>query len=114
MRVATTTTNTSSAGRFSLGDTIANLRSEFSHMKGELRDVNSENSRLRRELTQWRTRSRTPPNVRLDSVRRKAAFYCHPDRGGDAILMSNLNVLFDFLESSQRLFLEMADGGIAA
>jgi hypothetical protein len=25
------------------------------------------------------------------------AYYCHPDRGGDADLMSKLNTLFDFL-----------------
>lgn len=114
MRAAIPTMNATSAGRLSLGDTIANLRSQFSHMKGELHDINRENSELRRELIQWRTRSRVPPNMNLVAIRRKAAFHCHPDRGGDATLMSNLNALFDFLEGSQRMFLEMADERTAA
>ncbi len=31
------------------------------------------------------------------TLRRKIAFYCHPDRGGDADVMRNVNALFDAL-----------------
>ncbi len=42
-------------------------------------------------------------NECLDEIRplrRQIVFYCHPDRGGDAILMRKLNAFFDALENS--------------
>lgn len=81
----------------SLSDAICSLRSEFSRMEDELRTTRSENSRLRGELARWRRRYRPQQKMDLAGLRRRVAFYCHPDRGGDAELMSRLNTLFDML-----------------
>lgn len=34
------------------------------------------------------------------ALRKRILFYCHPDRGGDEVLMKRLNVLFDDLEAA--------------
>lgn len=83
--------------RKSLSDAISILRNEFSRMKDELRTTHSENNRLRSELARWRLRCRPRQEMDLAGLRRRVAFYCHPDRGGDADLMSRLNTLFDLL-----------------
>jgi hypothetical protein len=36
----------------------------------------------------------------LHELRRRLAFYCHPDRGGDQRLMQSINVLFDYLDEA--------------
>jgi len=83
--------------RRSLTETIADLRVEFDNIKNELRSAYSEKDRLMGDLAKWRARYRTLPEMDLGKMRRRLAFYCHPDRGGDAALMSNVNQLFDLL-----------------
>lgn len=82
-----------------LNQTIGRLRSEFAGLKNELANTKSENSRLQREVARWRFRFQALRVADVASLRRHVAFYCHPDRGGDAELMSCLNALFDILSS---------------
>ncbi len=83
--------------RHSLVEAVAKLQFEFSSMKTELRHAHSENTRLKGDLSRWRSRCRAMPESDIASLRRRVAFYCHPDRGGDDDLMSRMNTLFDFL-----------------
>jgi hypothetical protein len=83
--------------RQSIVEAVLKLRAEFSSMKNELHLVHCENAKLRGELARWRSRCRGMPELDLSALRRRVAYYCHPDRGGDADLMSKLNTLFDFL-----------------
>jgi hypothetical protein len=41
-------------------------------------------------------------SMSLNELRRRLAFCCHPDRGGDPRLMQSVNVLFDYLEGAQQ------------
>ena len=86
--------------RTTLIDAIANVHVEFAQMRNELSAAQREIARLRRKLSQ-RRQSQPAPDLDLASLRRNVAFYCHPDRSGDGDLMRRLNVLFDYLESSQ-------------
>ena len=97
-----------------LSETIARFRAEFATMKNELRDIQRENTALKQEIAKWQSRSRIIPETDLSALRRHVAYYCHPDRGGDANLMSRLNTLFDSLaafEDTKRQCLYDNDGG---
>ena len=85
-----------------LVETISKLNTEFSNMKNRLRDVQCENTSLRGELARWRSQYSKMPEIDFASLRRRVAYFCHPDRGGDADLMSRLNNLFDLLASMWR------------
>lgn len=106
MQLAATITSTELAESPSLGETITRLGTEFLHMKTSLREAQCEIARLRGELARLRFPKRRMPNADVAALRRQVAYHCHPDRGGDPELMSNLNTLFDFLER-----LEATQGG---
>lgn len=80
-----------------LSATIAQFRAEFSSMRTELKDVHAKNAELEEELAKLRAKTQAASRLDLPSLRRHAAYYCHPDRGGNEDLMSRLNTLFDFL-----------------
>ncbi len=99
-----------------LSETIAKFRSEFSTMKDELHDMRSKNAALKEELAEWKSLYQDMSESDLPSLRRQVAYYCHPDRNGDAALMSRLNTLFDFLSvmgQPQELCYEDAQKGTA-
>ena len=83
-------------------DAIANVHTEFAQMRNELSAAQREIARLRRKLSEHRRSQPMAPELDLSSLRRNVAFYCHPDRSGNVDLMRRLNVLFDYLESSQQ------------
>lgn len=83
----------------SLAKTIADIGVEFSNMKSKLRAAHSEITKLKNELTRRRPQYQVSSKTDFATLRRRVAFYCHPDRGGDAELMSRLNTLFDFLDT---------------
>lgn len=84
----------------SLVSAIMRLNTEVTRMKSELDAAQSEISRLRRGLA--RERREALARLELGPLRRGVAFLCHPDRSGDAQLMSKLNNLFDLLEQLQK------------
>ncbi len=88
-----------SSGTSSIADSIASLCAEFQATKEQLHELLRENSALRLELAETRAQLPTLPELDLARLRRRVAFYCHPDRGGDAGLMTVLNQLFDALEA---------------
>jgi hypothetical protein len=92
------TKNKSHAGSRSIVDTITHLHREFANMKSELTGAHSEISRLQGELVNMTTHVQQFVDLDFAGLRREAAFYCHPDRGGNSSLMCKLNVLFDLLE----------------
>jgi hypothetical protein len=81
-----------------LVDTIAELKREFTRIQDELREARGEISRLRRKLGRRRLLSRAVSEIDIESLRRKVACFCHPDRGGDNELMSTINMLLDLFE----------------
>jgi hypothetical protein len=83
----------------SIAETIAKLGVEFSNMKSKLRAAHCEITRLKNELTRHRPGHQVAPRINLATLRRRVAYYCHPDRGGDTELMARLNTLFDFLDT---------------
>jgi hypothetical protein len=97
----------------SLGETIASLCVEFRNVRDELESTLRENQALKRELHGWRRRHRSLTTTDVGRLRRHVAYYCHPDRGGDAGLMSTLNALFDELERDRTPAVECAEGGDA-
>ncbi len=68
--------------------------------------IHSKIASLQKELREARrkieTLERRPlvAQSELSFLRRGVAFHCHPDRGGDALLMRQVNCLFDLLEGS--------------
>ena len=84
-----------------LVETIAQLRSEFINLKTELLKAHDENARLKGELEKSRQPVNPASNFDLPSLRRRVAFCCHPDRGGDIELMKDINFLFDSLLHTQ-------------
>ena len=97
----------------SLVEVIADLNARFDRLKGELRDAHREIKRLSTALARRGPHEDEMPVVDLAWLRRRAAFYCHPDRGGDAGLMQDLNSLFDFLEVLQSARLSPSQGHVA-
>jgi hypothetical protein len=91
--------STSPAPGGSLVETVSRLCVEFSAVQKELEDARSENHRLRTELEKWHSRWETLPSVDTSSLRRRVAYFCHPDRGGNTDLMSAINVVFDFISA---------------
>jgi hypothetical protein len=85
----------------SVRELITNLRNKFADMERRLSDANRRVLTLNTELDGWRSLAGAKPAVNVSTLRRRVAFYCHPDRGGDTELMSRLNVLFDFVEGIQ-------------
>jgi len=98
VQLATAMKSTSLAEPSSLGATISNLGAQFSQMRTSLAAAKNEISRLRTELAKLRPSRKRMPKADVASLRRKVAYHCHPDRGGDTDLMSNMNTLFDYLE----------------
>ena len=80
------------------------MRLQYDLMKDELGDANDELARVRNKLAWFRARSRALDVPHLGKLRREVAFHCHPDRGGDAEVMSKVNTLFDLLQRSRELF----------
>ena len=102
------------SGKPTLTDTISSLCTEFRGINQELCNALRENRELRQEVAEWRTRHRTLTGTDLPALRRRVAFCCHPDRGGDADLMGTLNALFDVLEDHGHMAsLENTKGGSA-
>ena len=97
----------------SLVEVIADLNARFDRLKSELRDAHQEIKRLTTALTQRGVEEDELPGVDLAGLRRRTAFYCHPDRGGDAGVMQDLNSLFDFLEVLQGARLTPSQGPVA-
>jgi hypothetical protein len=87
----------------SLRDVISRVHGDFSKMQADLQKATREIARLQEKLAQRPPPPRSIPDLDLASLRRGVTFHCHPDRGGDPILMRGMNVLFDFLEESQWL-----------
>lgn len=87
----------------SLRDVVSRVHHDFSRMQAELQEATREIARLQKRLAQRPPAPRSIPDLDLASLRRGVTFHCHPDRGGDPILMRGMNVLFDFLEESQWL-----------
>jgi len=83
-----------------LRDVIAGVHDKLETLRGELREAREEIIALRRELA-MSAESRAIPQEELGSIRRQVSFYCHPDRGGNGLLMRRLNVIFDFLQSGK-------------
>lgn len=85
-----------------LRDKMISLEEECHATKTELRKMLRENITLRARLGRRPpTNLHGMPNVDLPALRRRTAYYCHPDRGGDGELMRRLNTLFDFLIVSE-------------
>lgn len=84
-----------------LVETIAQLRSEFINLRTELLKAHDENARLKSELDKSRQVTSDKSSFDLLSLRRRVAFCCHPDRGGDIELMKDINLLFDSLLQTQ-------------
>jgi hypothetical protein len=82
----------------SLVESIASFVREFRQLKSELQAAARETAALRREVNDWRARHRQLSRVDVAALRRRLAFQYHPDRGGDAELMSTLNSFFDAIE----------------
>lgn len=103
---------TRKADRFqpvTLVDTITELKGEFNRIQGELSQARDEISRLKRKLNSLRPLSKAMAEVDIDALRRKAAYYCHPDRGGDGDLMTFINVLLDVFETENVRSVRSAD-----
>lgn len=75
-------------------DALQSLKHECSTMKEALCISRDEISQLRERL-----RRRRLPEINLAKLRRRIAFHCHPDSNGDELLMKDVNLLFDYLES---------------
>ena len=73
-----------------LRDAIAGVHDKMSSLQEELREAHDELATLKNGLAA----------TNIGSLRREVAFYCHPDRGGNGLLMRRLNVLFDFLQGA--------------
>jgi hypothetical protein len=91
-----------------LAETITRLREEFAIMQQKLRDTQSENSKLKGQIAKLESGYDVLSDVDIAALRRRVAYYCHPDRGGDNELMSKVNTLFDSLG---RLICSSASGG---
>ncbi len=83
----------------SLLTTITRLAAELTDLKSQLRQARLDVSRLSLMLARTRNRPRPVDPGELEGLRRRVAYYCHPDRGGDGELMSRLNRLFDALQN---------------
>ena len=79
-----------------LRDVIAGVHSRLETLRGELREAREEIKSLRGRLA-----TNSIPQAELGSIRRQVSFYCHPDRGGNGLLMRRLNALFDILQGRQ-------------
>jgi hypothetical protein len=82
----------------SLVESISSFVREFRQLKTELQSALHQAAALRREVDGWRSRHRQLSRVDVPALRRRLAFHYHPDRGGDAELMSTLNAFFDAVE----------------
>lgn len=86
----------------SLGDTIGAFCQDVLRLRRQLQDARAEIRALKDALSvKQRTERIHRPKLSptsLRKLRRQLTFVCHPDRGGDAMLMKNVNWLFDELE----------------
>ena len=98
-------------------ETITELKREFGRMQEELRDKDVEIERLKHQLKKRPVVSQAASEVDIESVRRKIASFCHPDRGGDNELMSTVNMLLDLFDeeesAAERLVNSRQAGGVA-
>ncbi len=108
MRADTAFLGLDPAERPSLVTALTGLHLECESMKNMLHEARLEIARLKRALA---SRERRGPQLDVAGLRREVAFYCHPDRGGDAELMCRLNILFDALEDTGAPQTEDAAGG---
>lgn len=113
MQRTTAMNGTISMKRLSLVDSIEELQFRFANMKDELRDAYGEIARLRGTMAELETGFGGLPSTNVSALRRRVAFYCHPDRGGDGSVMGVLNTIFDFMENSQALISDAEEGGRA-
>ncbi len=82
-------------------ETITELKREFGRMQEELREKDAEIERLKCRLEKRTPVSQAVSEVDIESVRRKIASFCHPDRGGDTELMSTVNMLLDLFDEQE-------------
>jgi len=87
-----------SASVSSLPSVIAKVHQDMLELKQQLDEAHGEIDRLNRQLTGRRPESLPVLDIELRPLRRQVAFHCHPDRGGDDLLLRRLNALFDTLE----------------
>ena len=83
-----------------LRDAIAGVHNKLFDLTAELREARQKIASLKQELATNQPIPRAMPESNLSGLRRDVAFYCHPDRGGNDLLMRRLNVLFDFLRDT--------------
>ncbi len=83
-------------------DTITELKREFGRMQEELREKDAEIERLKRQLKKRTPVAQAVSEIDIESVRRRIASFCHPDRGGDNELMSTVNMLLDLFDEEER------------
>jgi hypothetical protein len=81
------------ATSLSLVETVAGVRQESRRMKRLLEEARLENAALKSQLKS----QLELPDIDLDWLRRKILFRCHPDQGGDTVVMQQTIALFDFL-----------------
>jgi hypothetical protein len=90
-------------GSPSLSQTVGAFCQEMLRLRGQLHDARLEIRRLKDELGQRSAHPRIVGDIKLRTLRRQVAFYCHPDRGGDERLMQQINALFDDLECAEHV-----------
>jgi len=88
-------------GRPSLVESIAGLGAKFLAIRDELQNARIEIAKLKNKLAQLRNQREVLPVSDVAVLRRRIAYYCHPDRGGDVGLMREINILFDALENQE-------------
>jgi hypothetical protein len=73
------------------GKAMPNIVTMIDKLKAELQTARLEIQRLTNKPLELDV------SFSVAALRRKVAFYCHPDRGGDSHVMEDVNVLFDAL-----------------
>jgi glucose-6-phosphate-specific signal transduction histidine kinase len=80
---------------FRITEAATNLRSSISVLELKLQQEQEDNASLRAEVAQWRRMCRELVQIDVSTLRRRLAFHVHPDVGGDARLMSEINAACD-------------------
>ena len=75
----------------SLKEAVQGVHNRVATLQSELRKAHRRIETLERASI---------PKQEVGSLRRQIAFYCHPDKGGDDLLMRRINAFFDQLEKS--------------
>ncbi len=82
----------------SLHEAILRIKRECARMKRRLLEAHEEIERLQEHLAEPTLDLCDVQDLDFRSLRRRVLFHCHPDRGGDARVMREINQLFNFLE----------------